>query len=1260
LKQFQEGYQASQKAVLLRKQHAPNVELPQQLPITQRSDDIIDALRSHQVVVIAGETGSGKTTQLPKMCIKAGFGNRGLIGHTQPRRVAATSVAARIADEMNCQLGEQVGVTVRFHDKTSDQGYIKLMTDGILLAEIQQDPFLSQYEVIIIDEAHERSINIDFLMGLLKRLIEKRKDLKVIITSATIDLERFSQFFNNAPVVTVEGRTYPVDIRYLPPEPELIPHGENPELWQINQAVLQACSEGYGDILIFLPGEGEIRQVARQLRRLNLSQTHILPLYARLSISEQQKVFKPLQGRKIVLATNVAETSLTVPGIRFVIDPGTARISRFSMRSKIQRLQVEKISQASANQRAGRCGRVASGICFRLYSEPDYTQRPEFTLPEIKRTNLASVILQMKLMGIDDPESFPFIENAESKTWRDGFSLLYELGALNKDNQLTELGKKIAKLPIDPKLAVMIFSGEPHAVNEMLIIAALYSVRDPRERPHDKTEKADECHAKWNDKKSDFITYLNLWYGLHKKQDELSNRQFKEYCFENFINFTAWLEWRNTYRQLKQLVQQAGLRVNKIPADYEQIHRALIPALLTNILNATTEAHYQGARNSKVYIHPSSVNFKNKSQWLVAAELMDTGKLYARTTAPIEASWIEEAAEHLAKINYLDPHWRKKKGEAAAYLQKSIFGLVYVSGRLVSYADQDPQLSRQWLIEKGLVDGDLISRAPFHIANQKLLKSFREEEERQRRTDIIKSDEELVGFFEQRLPTWINTAKKLERWLKKDWKARNSLLTLSEADVLNPETELDESAFPKCLSIRGTELSLEYRFEPGHEDDGISVCIPLPMLKQFQPSDFDWLVPGMLQEKILCSIKGLPKSIRKNFIPAPEFASACYQRLKEQWGKGDFYSELAEALYHITGVRVDIEQWKSIELPLHLQPNYKIYDQGRLPIRKGRDLAELQQELTVEVKKALAKAPLKKEDKAQSLASDNLDIVEKITVWPPEMSFTLEVASDNLKRKTRILQALQDKQDCVVRVGCESRYQAELIHQRGVCRLLVLALDKKVKYFKRSWHQRRDLTKLATLVSGYDSVVDLYALALAKKQLPEKPVEHYLEFESALSQLEQDFNTLMNDGLALILKLLTTTQKIRRRVYDKVEPKYLQSYLDIREQLNFLWHKDAIYTYGIDRIEHYSRYFQALERRLERMEINYPREEQALRQYKQLEQRVRKLPASPHNKAYSEALNELEWMLQEFRVSIFAQGIKTAYTISEKRIEKQIDKLKYL
>ncbi len=1262
VQKLQDRLEKSQQKLLQRQEKAPEVNLPSQLPISERSNDIAKAIIANQVVVIAGETGSGKTTQLPKICLQAGLGRRGLIGHTQPRRVAATSVAARIAEEMNCNLGEQVGVSVRFHEKTSDDGYIKLMTDGILLAEMQKDPYLSQYEVIIVDEAHERSINIDFLMGLLKRLLNKRKDLKVIITSATIDLERFSKFFNNAPVIQVEGRTYPVDLRYLPPDPDLIPHGENPELWQIMQAVEESCKDGFGDILIFLPGEGEIRQTAKQLRRLNLSQTHILPLYARLSIAEQQKVFKSVQGRKIVLATNVAETSLTVPGIRYVIDPGTARISRFSMRSKIQRLQVEKISQASANQRAGRCGRVASGICFRLYSEQDFQQRPEFTLPEIKRTNLASVILQMKLMGIDDPERFPFIENAEPKHWRDGFTLLFELGALDKEQKLTELGRKVAKLPTDPKLAAMIFSGVPASVKEMLVIASLYSVRDPRERPHDKLQKADTCHAQWNDKKSDFITYLNLWAGLHKKQEELTNREFKEFCYDNFINFAAWLEWRNTYRQLKQLVQQQGIQVNKRPADYEQIHRALIPSLLSNLLNSTTEAHYQGARNTKVFIHPSSVNFKNKSQWMLAAELMDTGKLYARTTAPIEASWIEDAAEHLAKVNYLDPHWRKKKGEAAAYLQKSVFGLIYVSGRLVSYADQEPKLSRQWLIEKGLIDGELNTRAPFHQANQKLLQQYREEEERQRRTDILKSEEELVDFFESRLPHWITSSKLLERWLKKNWNSHNKLLTLSETDVLNPAAELDEFAFPKALVIRGSELPLEYRFEPGHEDDGVSICIPLPMLKQFQATDFDWLVPGLLQEKILCSIKALPKSIRKNFIPAPQFAEACFERLKDHWGQGDFFQELANALNLITGVSVDIEHWKNIELPAHLQPNFKVFGEAKPPLRKGRDLAQLQKTLSGEVKQALSKTTaldsLENSDTKQ-ISQTNKTSYE-ITEWISGKIYPLEVETGSGRHKTRILQALCDKQTHVLLTGCESRYKAELIHQRGVSRLLLLALDKKVKYFQRSWQQRKELSKLATFIQGYQPLVDELALAITKRALPEVPVEEYAQFQGLYEQLDATFNETMNDGLTLLLQLLKQTQRISKKVYEKVEPKYLQSYLDIRQQLDFLWRKGAIYDYGLERIEQYARYLLALDKRLERMEINFPREEQSLKQFKFIESRVNKLTVSPHNRAYSEALNELHWMLQEYRISLFAQGIKTAYPISEKRIEKQIDSLKYL
>lgn len=1256
--------QRAQQQLAQRTQKRPQFEYPENLPVSQQAEVIKQAILKHQVVVVAGETGSGKTTQLPKICLAAGLGVRGLIGHTQPRRVAATSVANRIAEEMNCALGTSVGAAVRFFDKTSKEGYIKVMTDGILLAEIQSDPLLTQYEAIIIDEAHERSINIDFLLGLLKPLLKKRKDLKLIITSATIDVDRFAEFFEGAPVITVEGRTYPVTIEYLPPDPSDVPHGEDPELWQINTAVREAIAKGPGDILIFLPGEGEIRQTAKRLRQLNLQQTTILPLYARLSIGEQQRVFRSIAGRKIVLATNVAETSLTVPGIRFVIDPGTARISRFSMRSKIQRLQVEKISMASANQRAGRCGRVAAGICYRLYSEEDFHNRTEFTVPEIKRTNLASVILQMKSMGIAEPEKFPFIENADERHWRDGQTLLFELGAVDQDYRLTDLGKAIAKLPVDPKLAVMLVSGANTALNEMLVIASLYSVRDPRERPHDKAQKADQLHAKWNDKRSDFATFINLWRDLHEQQEIMSNREFKEYCFANFINFVAWLDWRNTYRQLKQLMQQQGFKVQPIGADYEAIHCALMPALLTNILTKTNEAHYQGPRNSKVYVHPSSVNFKVKSAWLMAAELMETGRLYARATAPIEPEWIEPRAEHLAKVTYLDVHWRKTKGEACAYLQKSLFGLVYVNARLVGYSQVEPQLSRQWLIEKGLIDGDMQSKLPFHLANQKQLAKFREEETRQRRVDIIRSDEELVEFFESRIPPNIASVKQLERWVKKDWKGRNNLLTLAEEDLLNPEAELDATAFPKTLIVRGSELQLEYRFEPGHRDDGVSICIPVAMLKQFTVDDFEWLVPGLLQEKILAAIRALPKALRKNFIPAPDYASAVYQELATDFGRGGFFERMAAKLKQMSGVEVPLDAWQDIELADHLVPNFKIFDGDKKPIARGRDLAEMQQQLAQSIKKALATAPSKIEkvnastEQAQGPAEQSLPQV--ITQWPQTDSFTLVTKQQNGGQSLTLLQAFEDLGDAVKVIGCESLYRAQLTHRRGVARLLLISLDSKKKYFVRSWQKRQELTRLATIMAPFPELIDDLGLALCANYLPPEPIESRAQFEAVQHKVAGEFNQQMNDHLSLLLSLLKKNQVISKQVYESVEPKFLQSYMDIRQQLDALWYAGCLYRHGLAKLHDYGRYLNGLSKRLERMSVNFPKEAENLRAFQAIERRVKGLAPSEHDKAYTEGLEQLRWMLEELRISLFAQEVKTAFPISIKRIEKQMDSLKKL
>ncbi|MCO7227274.1 ATP-dependent RNA helicase HrpA [Pleionea sp. CnH1-48] len=1245
--------------VVQRREKIPELIFPENLPVSEAVDEIQKVIEDNQVVILAGETGSGKTTQLPKICLRAGLGARGLIGHTQPRRVAATSVANRIAEEVNTELGQLVGVSVRFHERMSEHTLVKVMTDGMLLTEIQHDPMLSRYEVIIIDEAHERSINIDFLLGYLKQLLPRRKDLKLIITSATIDVERFSKHFSNAPTLTVEGRTYPVEMRYLSTEEMTFNGGDDPETAAICHAVQEAVAEGPGDILIFLPGEGEIRRTAKQLRRLELRQTEILPLYARLSIQEQQKVFKPLVGRKIVLATNVAETSLTVPGIRFVIDPGTARISRFSMRSKIQRLPVEKISQASANQRAGRCGRVSAGICFRLYSEDDFVARPEFTLPEIKRTNLASVILQMKSMRMGDFDKFPFIEPPEERHWRDGINLLFELGALDKQQKLTALGKQISRLPVDPKLAVMLVSAKNNALQEVLVIASFFSIRDPRERPHDKRQKADECHQQWSDDRSDFISIVKLWNGLHKQQDDLTNREFKTFCGDNFINFPAWLEWRNTYRQLKQMMLESGAKLNSQAADYEAIHKALLPALLSNVLMKTTEAHYQGARNTKVFVHPASLNFKKKSQWLLASELVETERLYARTTAPINSEWIEPVAEHVAKINHLEPHWRKKRGEACAYLQKSLFGLIYVSQRLTGYSEIEPELSRRWLIEKGFIDGELVINSSFQRDNQQLLEGFKDEESKQRRTDILKPDEELYDWFEQRLPPSVNNQKTLIRWIKKDSRKHNRKLTLSEDDVLNPTSELDPNAFPSQLSIRGSSITLEYHFDPGHKDDGVNACLPVSMLNQFQSKDFEWLVPGLLREKILCSIKGLPKKVRKNFIPAPEFADACFERLKDQFGEGDFFERLAEVLYQISGVRVEFELWRDLELPPHLCVNYKVFADRKSPIAKGRDLTELQTQCQAQVKQALSQTTKAAKGEAKKSAA----VEQKIKQWNAEFSFSIEQKKQHQKHETRLLQALQDYKDYVQITPCESRFQAENMHLRGVCRLLVLSVDKSVKYFFRSWQDRRELSKLCTQVESYQELVDDLAMALAKRSVLRAGsgnVENYLDYRDIEKTFSDSFTADMNEYLSLLLELLRLSKKVSHQVYDRVEPRYIRSYQDIRQQLDFLWKSGFLYEYGVHVLTDYTRYFSALEKRLERMDVNFPREEQCLRSIRTWQEVADKLADSPHNKEYTEAKVTFLWMLQEFRVSLFAQGVKTAYAISDKRLEKQRDIMKKL
>ncbi len=869
-----------------RRARLPAITYPEELPVSARRQEIARALAGDQVIIVCGETGSGKTTQLPKICLEAGRGITGLIGHTQPRRIAARATASRIAQELNTELGQAVGYKIRFTEKVSRDAYIKLMTDGILLAETQGDPQLKAYDTIIIDEAHERSLNIDFLLGYLKQLLPRRPDLKIIVTSATIDAERFAQHFASsrgpAPVIEVSGRLYPVELRYRPVRhPDL----EEDEERDIEDAIVDAVDEcaraGPGDVLIFLPGEREIRDTADLLGRhaaRNRTQLEILPLYARLTAEEQERVFRISTNlRRVVLATNVAETSLTVPGIRYVVDAGLARVKRYSYRNKIEQLQIEKISQAAANQRAGRCGRVAAGICIRLYDEPDFQARPRFTDPEILRSSLAAVILRMHALHLGDVEAFPFIEPPPGKAVADGYDLLIELGALDEERKLTRTGEELARLPLDPRIARMILGGrDRHALTEVLIIAAALSVQDPRQRPMDKPEAADRAHAKFAGDKSEFLGFLKLWQFFEEIRDSLTNRKLAQACHENFLSPLRLREWRDVHSQLVQTVEEHKWRFNTTPATHEQIHRALLTGLLGNIgIKADAEAHYLGARGIRFFVHPGSTLGKKAGKWIMAAELIETTRLYARTIANIEPAWIEEAGAHLLKRSQYDPRWEKRAAQAVAFERASLYGLLIYSQRRIEYAKVNPVHARELLIRGALVEGEYETRAPFFAHNRKLVREIEELEHKSRRPDVLVDDELIHAFYDALIPPEVRNGAGFEHWREQAEKKSPRLLYLKRDDLMRHEAAgITTDLFPKQLKLSAgpLEFALSYHFEPGSPRDGVTAAIPVAALNQVNAARCEWLVPGMLKEKALALLKSLPQKLRRGCVPLPEFA----------------------------------------------------------------------------------------------------------------------------------------------------------------------------------------------------------------------------------------------------------------------------------------------------------------------------------------------------------------------------------------------------
>jgi ATP-dependent helicase HrpA len=1254
-----EAQQRVQKSVAqanARREKLPIPDYPAELPVCTRLDEIRELIDRHQVIILCGETGSGKSTQLPKICLDVGRGIFGRIAHTQPRRIAARSLASRISSELGCEPGTAVGYKVRFHDRVSSATYIKLLTDGMLLAEIQQDKFLNEYDTIILDEAHERSLNIDFLLGYLKQLLKKRRDLKLIVTSATIDPQKFSRHFYDAPVVEVSGRTYPVEVRYAPPEEEEDP-GERGDATR--QAILNAVDElsreDRGDILVFLSGEREIRETADHLHRHSLQVTEVLPLYARLSPADQGRIFKPSGQRRIVLATNVAETSLTVPGIRHVIDTGFARISRYSHRSKIQRLPIERISRASADQRKGRCGRVAEGICIRLYTEEDYLSRADFTQPEIQRTNLASVILQMKMLGFGDIEQFPFIDPPDSRQIRDGYRVLEEIGAVDGSGKITQLGRKLAKLPVDPRIARMLLeAAHTHALREVLVIAAALSVQDPRDRPMDKRGQADEAHALFTNEESDFLGFLELWKFVEEKRRHLTRRKFRRLCREYFLSYTRILEWHDIHRQLRTRMHDMGYRDNQEFPGYETIHRAVLSGLLSHIgFKQTGKGKgYLGARNSQFHLFPGSALFGNNPKWLVAAELVETTRLYARVCARVQPEWIESMAGHLLKHSYSEPHWQAKRGQVGAYEKTTLFGVVLVPRRRINFGSIDPKQSREIFIRFGLVQGDFHSRAPFWRHNRELVEYVQDMEARTRRLDLLVDEERMYGFYDQRIPQGIYSSAQLEQWLRKQSKKQPRLLYMELEDVLAKDSNAsDEARFPKELVFSGMRLPLEYHFEPGHEADGVTLVAPASVLRQISAGRLDWLVPGLLEEKLTTLIKGLPKSLRKQFVPVPDYVSRALHKL--QTSDTPLVQPLASVLKQLSGgTHIPEDAWNFNALPDYLKMRVRVIDGNGQTLAVGRDLHQLQNEYA---------------DRAEASATADTEheLAQKgMTRWNFS-GLPAQVETSNQGIKLTGYPALLDEGDTVAIDVFGSEAEAALSHRAGLRRLIMLSLPQEIRYLRKQLpglqQMRLQYAKAAKppVASFYkgkqDLETELLALIIDRSfLLDQSDIRTQQQFDECLNVGKNNMSGHAAEVCKLAATILQQYQKQRKTLSGITQINWLASTQDMQGQLDRLVFQGFLQQIPWIQLQQYPRYFKALESRLQKLQGAALRDQQRLNELQAIHgQWLERWQAANGKQLRDLRLEEIRWMLEEWRVSLFAQELKTLFPVSNKRIGKR-------
>ena len=1224
------------------------ITFPEILPVSQRVAEISEAILKHQVIILCGETGSGKTTQLPKICLHLGRGLKGLIGHTQPRRIAARSVATRIASELKSSLGDAVGFKIRFADKVSNQTLIKVMTDGVLLAETQTDRDLKQYDTIIIDEAHERSLNIDFLLGYLKQITLRRPDLKIIITSATIDVESFSKHFNHAPIIEVSGRTYPVEIRYRPLEVK----DEDDQEEKIEEAILEVVkdfSKVGGDTLVFLPGEREIRDTAEFLRVKLPPHYEVLPLFARLSHDEQQKIFKNSNGRRIILSTNVAETSLTVPGIKYVIDPGIARVNRYSPRNKVEQLQIEKISQASAKQRSGRCGRVSDGICVRLYSEDDFNARPLFLDPEIYRSSLASVILKMASLRLGDVSKFPFIQSPSRRFIQDGYLLLKELGAINDQYELTVIGHQLAKLPMDPKLGRMLLQAKKeNALNELLIIVSALSIQDPRERPMDKKTESEAAQVRFFDDKSDFVSYLKLWAFFDEAiQQKTSQNNLRKICHGYFLSYLRMREWRDLHNQIHELLLDMDFKLNEKPANYDQIHRSILAGLLGNIgTKAIEDDSYMGARNIQFHLSAQSNIKKRKSKWVMAADLVDTTKLYARVVAEIDVTWIESLSLDLVEHHHTDPYWDTKLSRVNAHERISLYGLTIVPKRNVHFGPINPEIARDIFIRQGLVSGGYVSKGLFRQHNQALIDEVELLEHKARRQDVLVNEEDLFQFYDERIPQGIINGDSFEHWRREVEVKDPQALFLTKALLMKRDAkEITEVQYPENLNIGGVTIPLRYRFEPDHPDDGVTASISEIDFHQLDLKILQWLVPGMIREKLNCIFKSLPKPIRTKLLPLSDTVT---EFLTLYTKENPLYKALSDFILKKTKEPYLIDEITFESLPRHCFMNIEVSNQKQEIISQGRDLNSLKDVIRPQVY-------VKQNDKTNTIERFNLKR------WDfDEIPHDIEL-KESQKVYKGFIALCDDEESVSIRIFL-SEEEALQSHRQGVLRLLNFELKPQLKQLEKDLNKLKEAQLLLRdIIEPEELQGDVIEMVLdAAMSYEEAMPRTSINFIALLKRIKQVLPNTMSSMLETIHLTATHYHQLKgllnalTPIQKKVENIFVS-------RMNYLIHNEFILTTPSNIFSHIPRYLKALIIRIEkypqRVDKDLLMQKDIDRIHQLLDERLK--PYISKKIAIPQSLTDFQWQIEELHVSLFAQDLKTAYPVSLKRLEKVLNDIPF-